>query len=215
MLKVLITSSVLITALLVLRRLFRSTMSRRIQYALWGLVLLRLLVPVSLPPMDFSVLTAMQPLEERVVQHISTQPVSLPALPVSIVRQQPVIPIQPPEQAGSQPSTDNVPVDFPGRTVSVKTLLTAGWIVGSAVMTGFLFYANLSFWRKLRRLRRHYPMEGCPLEVYLVDEGLSSPCLFGLFRPSIYLTPAALASPARLCHVLAHEETHARHLDHI
>ena len=38
MLKVLITSSVLITALLVLRRLFRSTMSRRIQYALWGLV---------------------------------------------------------------------------------------------------------------------------------------------------------------------------------
>ena len=215
MLKVLITSSVLITALLVLRRLFRSTMSRRIQYALWGLVLLRLLVPVSLPPMDFSVLTAMQPLEERVVQHISTQPVSLPALPVSIVRQQPVIPIQPPEQAGSQPSTDNVPVDFPGRTVSVKTLLTAGWIVGSAVMTGFLFYANLSFWRKLRRLRRHYPVEGCPLEVYLVDEELSSPCLFGLFRPSIYLTPAALASPARLCHVLAHEETHARHLDHI
>ncbi len=214
MLKVLITSSVLITALLVLRRLFRSTLSRRIQYALWGLVLLRLLVPVNLPAADFSVLTAARPLEERVVQRISTQPVSLPTLPVSAVRQQPVASIQPPEQAGSQPSTDNVPAAPQGRTVSVKTLLTAGWIAGSAVAAGFLLYANLSFWQKLRRLRRRYPVENCPLEVYLVDEGLSSPCLFGLFRPAIYLTPAALASPARLRHVLAHEETHARHLDH-
>ena len=56
-------------------------------------------------------------------------------------------------------------------------------------------------------------MEGSPRRVYLVEEGLPSPCLFGLFRPAIYLTPAALQSPDRLRHVLAHEETHARHLD--
>ena len=97
----------------------------------------------------------------------------------------------------------------------MKFLLTAGWIVGSAVAAGFLLYANLSFWQKLRHLRRRYPVENCSLEVYLVDKGLSSPCLFGLFRPAIYLTPAALTSPARLRHVLAHEEAHARHLDHL
>lgn len=215
MFKVLITSSVLIAALLVLRRLFRSTLSQRVQYALWGLVLLRLLMPMNLPSADFSVLTVTQPLEERVVQRISTQPVSLPALPASTVRQQPVTPIQPPAQTGSQPFTDNVPATTQGRTVSMKFLLTAGWIVGSAVAAGFLLYANLSFWQKLRHLRRRYPVENCSLEVYLVDKGLSSPCLFGLFRPAIYLTPAALTSPARLRHVLAHEEAHARHLDHL
>lgn len=46
MTKVLITSSVLIAALLILRRLFRSVLSRRVQYALWGLVLLLSLIHI-------------------------------------------------------------------------------------------------------------------------------------------------------------------------
>ena len=58
---VLLSSSVLIAALLVLRQVFRQKISRRVQYALWGLVLLRLLVPVSLPAVHFSVLSPGQP----------------------------------------------------------------------------------------------------------------------------------------------------------
>ena len=46
--EILLTSSVLILALLLLRLLFRKTISRRMQYALWGLVLLRLLIPVNM-----------------------------------------------------------------------------------------------------------------------------------------------------------------------
>ena len=59
--EILLTSSVLILALLALRRVFRRTVSRRVQYALWGLVLLRLLIPVSLPAAGFSLLTAAEP----------------------------------------------------------------------------------------------------------------------------------------------------------
>ena len=58
-----------------------------------------------------------------------------------------------------------------------------------------------------------YTVEGCRYPVYLVEEGLPSPCLFGLIRPAVYLTPAAVASPDRLRHVIAHETAHARHLD--
>ena len=36
MTEILITSSVLILALLALRKLFRTSLSRRVQYALWG-----------------------------------------------------------------------------------------------------------------------------------------------------------------------------------
>ena len=43
---VLITSSVLILVLLALRQVFRKTISRRVQYALWLLVLVRLPVMV-------------------------------------------------------------------------------------------------------------------------------------------------------------------------
>ena len=59
--EILLTSSVLILALLLLRLLFRKTISRQVQYALWGLVALRLLVPVSLPAMEHIVLTAAVP----------------------------------------------------------------------------------------------------------------------------------------------------------
>lgn len=56
--EILLTSSILILALLLLRALFRSAVPRRVQYALWLLVLVRLLMPVHLPAVNFSLLTA-------------------------------------------------------------------------------------------------------------------------------------------------------------
>ena len=69
--EILITSSALILALLVLRRLFRKRISRRLQYALWGLVLLRLLIPANLPAAEFSVLSAAQPVRAQVEERLS------------------------------------------------------------------------------------------------------------------------------------------------
>ena len=64
--EILLTSSALILALLILRRVFRNRISRRAQYALWLLVLARLLIPVSLPGVDFSLLTAAEPVSQAV-----------------------------------------------------------------------------------------------------------------------------------------------------
>lgn len=50
-----LTSSVLIVVVLVLRRLLRSRISLRLRYALWTLVLVRLLIPFSLPQSKISV----------------------------------------------------------------------------------------------------------------------------------------------------------------
>ncbi len=55
---------------------------------------------------------------------------------------------------------------------------------------------------------------GLPPAVYRA-EGLPSPCLYGVLRPAVYLTPESFESEARLRHILAHELTHRRHLDHI
>ena len=55
MIEIVITSSILIIALLVLRVLFRNTIPRRLQYALWGLVLIKLLIPVRLPALPLSI----------------------------------------------------------------------------------------------------------------------------------------------------------------
>ena len=75
MTEILITSSVLILALLVLRRVFREKISRRAQYALWLLVLARLLIPVSLPTAGFGVLSAAEPAVEAASSRLESRAV--------------------------------------------------------------------------------------------------------------------------------------------
>ena len=220
MTEILITSSVLILALLVMRKLFRKSLSGRVQYALWALVLVRLLVPVNLPAMDFSVLTAAKPVEEKVTESIVERPVFVP------VAQEPL---------EEHPLAWKVPAEYTctseGESVwiahteqqtavqykrlSSKTVLTWIWLAGSSILGAFLLAVNLRFWLWLRKARKPYEVDDCKLRVYLVEAGLPSPCLFGLFRPAIYLTPAAIETEESLRHVLAHELTHARHLDHL
>ena len=55
-----ITSSILIAVIAAARFLLRVKISLRLQYALWGLVLLRLLVPVSIGSTGISVMNAVE-----------------------------------------------------------------------------------------------------------------------------------------------------------
>ena len=219
MTEILITSSVLILALLGLRKLFRNALSRRVQYALWGLVLVRLLVPVSLPAVDFSVLTAAKPVERTVTRAIASQPVYVPVARAPLV-EHPTAPDVAPRHTETAVGesvwvvqTEDTAVQY--KRLSAEHVLLLIWLTGSGLAAVFLLAVNARFWMRLHRNRKSCPVENCALPVYLVETGLASPCLFGLFRPAIYLTPAALSSPERLRHVLAHEETHARHLDHL
>ena len=219
--EILLTSSVLILALLLLRLLFRKTISRRVQYALWGLVALRLLVPVSLPAMEHNVLTAAEPVTARI---------TAPALYVTPYRET-IVSAPPgvfqtpaPYQAFRvDTATEDSTVTFTdGKNVThsieyksqipLTPVLKAVWHAGMYVMAAWFLLVNLRFMLRLRRSRRPYPVENCPYPVYLTAE-LPSPCLFGLFHPAVYLTPAAVESPETLRHVLIHETTHARHLD--
>ena len=50
-----LSSSILILIVIALRTVFKGRISLRLQYAIWGLVLLRLLIPVSFGSTDFSV----------------------------------------------------------------------------------------------------------------------------------------------------------------
>lgn len=219
--EILLTSSVLILALLLLRLLFRKTISRQVQYALWGLVALRLLVPVSLPAMEHNVLTAAEPVTARI---------TAPALYVTPYRE--TIVSAPPgvfqtpapyQSFRVDTATEDSTVTFTdGKNVThsieyksqipLTPVLKAVWHTGMYVMAAWFLLANLRFMLRLRRSRRPYPVENCPYPVYLTAE-LPSPCLFGLFHPTVYLTPAAVESPETLRHVLIHETTHARHLD--
>ena len=217
--EILLTSSALILALLALRQLFRRTISRRMQYALWALVLVRLLVPLNVGTLAHNVLSAAEPVQAVVEERLDTpvlyvqdgterRPAQL--LPGKESQGEPLSP--PSDAAQSAPADEYYTVTPTYRTVTLSEAFTYVWYAGMAGVGAWFLFTNLRFARALRKARTPYRVEGCRYPVYLVS-ALPSPCLFGVLRPAVYLNEKALQSPDALRFVLAHEQTHARHLD--
>ena len=82
MTSVLITSSILIVLIAVLRPLLRGRIDPRMQYALWLIVVLRLLLPAELAPSAYSALALLERAEEpaRAAQAIRQTTVPVPAM---------------------------------------------------------------------------------------------------------------------------------------
>lgn len=217
--EILLTSSALILALLALRQLFRRTVSRRMQYALWLLVLARLLVPVNVGTLAHNVLSAAEPVQAVVEERLDTPVLYVQdgteRRPAQLLpgKESQGEPLSPPSDAAQSAPADEYSIVTPTyRTVTLSEALTYVWYAGMAGVGAWFLFTNLRFARALRKARTPYRVEGCRYPVYLVS-ALPSPCLFGVLRPAVYLNEKALQSPDALRFVLAHEQTHARHLD--
>ncbi len=214
----LIASSALILLVLAIRFVFRRTIARRVQYALWALVALRLLVPLSLPPLAHNVLSEARPVSEKVTQ-AARQPVYLQ--PYREASAEGLDGLLPAAESGAvliEGENAYAVVDGAGenvvyyhRRIQPAQALRTVWLGGAAVMTAAFVLTNARFARKLRRSRTPLAVD-CMFPVYRCD-AIASPCLFGVLRPAIYVTGEAADDPRRLRYVLAHEQTHARHLD--
>lgn len=217
--EILLTSSALILALLALRQLFRRTVSRRMQYALWLLVLVRLLVPVNVGTLAHNVLSAAAPVQTVVEERLDTPVLYVQdgteRRPAQLLpgKESQGEPLSPPSDAAQIAPADEYSLVTPTyRTVTLSEALTYVWYAGMAGVGAWFLFTNLRFARALRKARTPYRVEGCRYPVYLVS-ALPSPCLFGVLRPAVYLNEKALQNPDALRFVIAHEQTHARHLD--
>lgn len=202
-----LTASALTAAVLLLRAAFGRRIGARLRYALWAVVLARLLVPGQF-------FTA--PVEApRVLPELSVIQ-TLPRGP-----QTPAEKIDPAQgdaagqavQALPAPAGEEAAAPAARRPLNPRALLGGIWLAGAAALSAAFLLSNLSFARRLRRLRVPLAAE-CPLPVYTLA-GLPSPCLFGVLLPAVYVTPETAADPGMLRHVLAHEATHFRQGDHI
>ena len=212
MTEIILTSSVLILVIALLRRLLRGRIDPRIQYALWLLAALRLLIPGSLFAAPVSVLGAAEELQTAITAALPKEPDT----PLS--RDVPVSALPEPAQShDGAVVTYSPPVSATHVTVQRINWLDVVWKAGAAAVGAALTLSNAAFYCRLRRGRRRIPAEELPFPcrtaVYAA-RALSSPCLFGLFRPAIYLNEAAL-NPERLEHILVHEQTHLHHGDHL
>lgn len=213
-----ITSSVLIFVVLVLRRLLIGRISLRLQYGLWTLVLVRLLLPVNLGGTSVSILNTVEPTQAQlpnpVVGYLDSD---TPQWPVVAPDPSPTVGDQ--QEHGQQNQNQwQTELDAAGTEtdtpITLGTVLLGIWTVGAVSMGLWLLWVNVHFAQRLRRSRVPLTVEHCPRPVYMTG-ATQTPCLFGLFHPCIYVTEEVASNETVLRHSLAHELTHFRHGDHI
>ena len=213
-----VSSSVLILVVIALRYVLRGKLSLRMQYALWLLVLVRLLVPVSFGASDLSVMNAVPERAPAVQQGTYKQ---------DIVGERNDAPANAgtvgiPAQSMSEAAPPNLVQNVTTATVTAPTvektdwarIAKTVWLAGAAAL-GLVFLAvNLRFGKKLRRSRERVEETDACLPVYESGE-TDTPCLFGVAKPSIYVTPDTRTEAETLRYALAHEQTHYRHGDNL
>ncbi len=205
----LLTSAFLILAVLALRALLGKRISGGLRYALWAVVLVRLLVPVQLFPSP----TGTSILRETGLEQLTADPPEWEA-PYPAVSASPALSEELPGGTVLVYNADPAPATVKVEPLTALQVLGWLWLAGSAAMAAAFILSNTSFALRLRRVRTRLEEAGYPLPVYTAP-GLPSPCLFGILRPAVYVTPETAADPDMLRHVLAHEYTHFRHGDHI
>lgn len=236
MLEWIISSSVLIAVIIALRFVLKGKISPRLQYALWVLVLIRLLLPFSIGSSSLSVMNQVEnssAYQEITAPDNSTVTVITPGntLPGQILdenappplsgTQTPAVTVPgttpsagqtAPEQPTAPPAQE-VPAPQVDESIDIWAVLRRVWLGGSIFLGAWFALTNLRFSLRLKRSRKTYGSER-KLPVYVCG-AVDTPCLFGFVRPAVYLTEDVASDERTTRHALEHELTHFYHKDHI
>ena len=208
-----LSSSILILIVIALRTCVRGKISLRLQYAIWGLVLLRLLIPVNFGSTNISVVNLT----------VANEPPAIQSTITPNTQNTQHVPNNSPEDIEdeikdryeSQGIDVEVHVDGP---VNVSAILRDAapiiWAVGFVSVAGLFLFTNARFKRKIMDSRYDLGLRKNNLDVYATGE-IDTPCLFGIKNPAIYVTYPVADNQTLLRHTLEHEATHHRHGDHI
>ena len=199
MLKDALTLSALIAAVLLVRAAFKNRVPKRLLYALWLVVLLKLCLPGTAYALP------LLPAEQTAAaQQTETPAQSAPAA------QQPTQAAAQPQTPAQQPASQPQEAAKPAAAMPLVTEpVLVIWFCGSALLGLWLLLTWLVFTVRLRRSRRFLGRRG-HIRIYAAGS-ISSPCLAGLI-PAVYLTEDVVQTDAAEL-ILRHELTHLRHLD--
>lgn len=199
-----LTGSLVILLVLLGRLLLRKS-PKIFSYALWSVVLFRLLCPVSLPspvsllaPLKPATATAQGP--ATYMEYVVTQAPEVPEAAPEVSME------ASPEKAPSQAATPEISPKAQKSTLSAEKIAAWVWLIGAVTMALVGIGSYLRFRQKLTGAVRKVK------NVYLVDH-LDSAFVAGMIFPKIYL-PSDLPDN-QLPYILAHERHHIRRGDPI
>lgn len=212
--------AILIAAVLLLRAVFLNRLPKRTFSALWGLAILRLLLPFSVA--SAVSLYALFPLPEPAAPTAVTAsptPEQSPApimIPAPITQPSPLSETAPPTVTVTEPTAE------PKAGVSPETVLRLIWCSGTGLL--LLVFAAV-YLRGRREFRTSLPIEDdfigtwqkdCPLRRKVTvrrSDRISAPLTYGVFRPVILLPDPVGTDEKTLGHILTHELVHIRRFD--
>jgi len=191
------TGSVVIL-LVMLARLILKRSPKIFSYALWSVVLFRLLCPVAFTA-PISVLDVVEPEQKETSDNTSI----VNYIPATVNTQADFIMVQPEEQ---QVQVESVAEPEEQLLMTPMHAVALLWAAG---MAGMMIYTVIQYLGLRRKLVGSVQLKG---NIYLADH-IDTAFVVGLLQPRIYL-PSAVPSEERY-YILAHEQHHIRRGDHI
>lgn len=217
-------SAAITAGILLFRFIFKNRISSKLQYLMWWLLILRLLMPVT---PDIGLHFNLQDMLLKQA-HQAELPAPAPVLDVA--------PASEPNTQSSyesvapaiQPDTDVAPSQHvnPAKSTDWYSIVFVVWLLGAIGFLGWLIFVKLRYYESLQHLMAGGPREvyelydRCckelgvkPLPLWIVNKSMSPGIAF--FGEPVLLVPLSLCNDeSRLRFALLHELTHKKRGDH-
>ncbi len=217
-------SAAITAGILLFRVIFKNRISSKLQYLMWWLLILRLLMPVT-PDIglhfnlqDMLLKQAHQAELPTPAPVLDVAPASVPSTQSSYESVTPAV----------QPDTDVAPSQHvnPAKNTDWYSIVFVVWLLGAIGFLGWLIFVKLRYYESLQHLmaggpREVYELYGkcckelCvkPLPLWIVNKPMSPGIAF--FGEPVLLVPLSLCNDeSRLRFALLHELTHKKRGDH-
>lgn len=217
-------SAAITAGILLFRFIFKNRISSKLQYLMWWMLILRLLMPVT-PDIGLHFNLQDMLLKQAHQAELPTPAPVLDVAPASVPNTQPSYDSVTP---AVQPDTDVAPSQHvnPTKSTDWYSIVFVVWLLGAIGFLGWLIFVKLRYYESLQHLMAGGPREvyelydRCckelcvkPLPLWIVNKSMSPGIAF--FGEPVLLVPLSLCGDeSRLRFALLHELTHKKRGDH-
>ena len=217
-------SAAITAGILLFRFIFKNRISSKLQYLMWWLLILRLLMPVT-PDIGLHFNLQDMLLKQAHQAELPTPALVLDVTPASVPSTQSSYESVAP---AVQPDTDVAPSQHvnPAKSTDWYSIVFVVWLLGAIGFLGWLIFVKLRYYESLQHLMAGGPREAyelydkcCkelgvkPLPLWIVNKSMSPGIAF--FGEPVLLVPLSLCNDeSRLRFALLHELTHKKRGDH-
>lgn len=203
------SAGILILIIVVIRALAINKLPKRVFLALWGIVLLRLLIPIAIP-MKYSVATVVENIKQERSVNVTDIAPSFPAL--------------------QKLNVTNMEVEVSRASNTNISVIHVVWMIGAILFLSFFIVAYIKDYRKMQEalpftrdellkqwLNKWLLEQKLKRDIKLLEsDRISTPLTYGIISPRIVLPKRMDTKDCeRMLYVMTHELVHIKRFDNL